>query len=164
MISLKYFKNSHKDIRTYLFKVVKGLVTCVVSSTPPLYSTPRVSGGNTSAITGNSPLSLPPTMRKLKMPSGDVTTVISLTSLDQWWLVALGPMGLRLSEVADDRGDLRSPGDRLADVGGAADDAVGAGDGAMLLLSLYLLGVVGLLRCFNIVAIGIVFFTYQDVM
>ncbi len=99
-------------------------VTCVVSSAPLLYSTPRVSGGRTSAMTGNSPLSLPPTMRKLKMPSCDVTTVTSRTSRDQWIVANFGPNGgtaVRLIELAEDRGDLRSFGDRLADMGPPAE-------------------------------------------
>ena len=49
--------------------------TCVTSSTSLLYSTPRVSGGSTSVMTGNSPTSDPPAIRKLKTPSSLVTNV-----------------------------------------------------------------------------------------
>lgn len=128
--------------------------TCVTSSAVLRYSTPRVSGGSTSATTGNSPLSLPPTIRKLKIPSWDVTTVTSLTSLDQWAAAALGPppSELRLIEFAEDRGDFRSAGDRFVAAAAADDEETGgAGDTVVLLLSLYLLGVVGLFRCFNMV-------------
>jgi hypothetical protein len=137
-------------------------VTCVVSSAPLRYSTPRVSGGKTSAMTGNSPLSLPPTMRKLKMPSCDVTTVTSRTSRDQWIVASFGPNGgtaVRLIELAEDRGDLRSFGDRLADMGPPAEATAWAGvAAAVLLLSMYLLGVVGRFRCFNMMETATLYF------
>ena len=56
----------------------------MVASDVPVYSTPLVSGGITSDITGNSPWSLPPTIRKLNTPSLAVIKVTSFTSLDQW--------------------------------------------------------------------------------
>ena len=60
----------------YRFAVNFGkLSTCVTSSTSLLYSTPRVSGGSTSVMTGNSPTSDPPAIRKLKTPSSLVTNV-----------------------------------------------------------------------------------------
>ena len=64
----------------------------MVASDVPVYSTPRVSGGITSVITGNSPWSLPLTIRKLNTPSLAVSKVTSFTSFDQW--LGLSTMGL----------------------------------------------------------------------
>ena len=121
-------------LRTYfLFRMVT-LLTWVVSSASPLYSTPLVSGGITSLITGNSPWSLPPTIRKLKSPSLAVTRVTSFISLDQ--CEGFSTMGLRVREWDE---DLRSISLLLLLL-------------LLRLLALWRLGVIGRLRlCLNIV-------------
>ena len=69
-----------------------------------MYSTPLVSGGLTFVTTGNSPLSEPPTILKLKTPSCWVTITTSLSSLAQWPGPSLSEWLDLMDELLESRG------------------------------------------------------------